>query len=128
MKIKVKKTVNLAPKDPIDKLIYNRKVFIKGVIVSKPYDTLFVLLGGKFSKVLGEEFSFKLSEFSGLKSAGEKALNNWELVGNGIGIHWKDLDEDLSLKGFIRSALKRIKTERVKIQKNKEYKTLQAAV
>ena len=27
--------------------------------------------------------------------------NNWELIGNGQGIRWPDLDEDLSVEGFI---------------------------
>jgi hypothetical protein len=26
--------------------------------------------------------------------------NNWRLVGDGVGIHWPDLDEDLSVEGF----------------------------
>ncbi|OQY49768.1 MAG: hypothetical protein B6230_07545 [Desulfobacteraceae bacterium 4572_89] len=27
-------------------------------------------------------------------------MNNWEVCGNGFGIHWPDLDEDLSTKGL----------------------------
>ncbi|NIT57712.1 MAG: DUF2442 domain-containing protein, partial [Aliifodinibius sp.] len=27
--------------------------------------------------------------------------NNWELLGSGMGIHWPDLDEDLSLAGIL---------------------------
>ena len=27
--------------------------------------------------------------------------NNWRLVGDGVGIHWPDLDEDLSVEGFL---------------------------
>lgn len=124
MKDKIKKTINVPPNDIIDKLIYDRKVFIKGVIISKPYDVMFVLLGGNLSKPLGEEFAFKLSEFPNLRSASEQKLNNWELVADGIGIHWKDLDEDLSLKGFIRSALKKLKKE----TESKEYKELTAVI
>jgi len=129
MKNKEKKTVNIPPKSPIDELIHSRKIFIKGVMVSKPDNTIVVLLGGGvLSRALGGEISFKLSEFSGLKSANEEELNNWELVGGGMGIHWENLDEDLSLKGFIISALKKIKLEMSKAQNSKEYKTLTAAV
>lgn len=27
---------------------------------------------------------------------------NWELIGPGIGIHWPDLDEDISIDGLLR--------------------------
>ena len=27
--------------------------------------------------------------------------DNWELIGTGQGIHWPDLDEDLSIEGFL---------------------------
>jgi len=27
--------------------------------------------------------------------------NNWRLIGNGEGIHWPDLDEDLSIEGLL---------------------------
>jgi hypothetical protein len=29
-----------------------------------------------------------------------------ELIGNGTGIHWPELDADLSLKGFLHNAIK----------------------
>ena len=29
---------------------------------------------------------------------------NWELCGGGYGIHWPDLDEDLSTEGLLRGA------------------------
>ena len=30
-----------------------------------------------------------------------KARQNWELIGPGVGIHWPDLDEDISVAGLI---------------------------
>jgi hypothetical protein len=27
--------------------------------------------------------------------------NNWELIGEGMGIHWPDLDEDLSIESML---------------------------
>jgi hypothetical protein len=35
-------------------------------------------------------------------------LLQYELIGDGIGIHWPLLDEDLSLKGFIQDELRRV--------------------
>ena len=29
---------------------------------------------------------------------------NWKIAGGGYGIHWPDLDEDLSTEGFLRGA------------------------
>ena len=31
-------------------------------------------------------------------------LANWEVCGGGYGIHWEDLDEDLSTEGMLRGA------------------------
>jgi len=123
-----KKTVNIIPKDPIDRLIHNRSVFIRGVIISKSYNIMVVLLGGRLGKIFDGEIIFKLSEFPGLKSAGEEHLNNWRLIAGGIGIHWIDLDEDLSLKRFILSALSKAKKEIPKIEKIKKEKELLSAL
>jgi hypothetical protein len=27
---------------------------------------------------------------------------NWRLIGGGVGIHWPDIDEDISVKGLLR--------------------------
>jgi hypothetical protein len=35
-------------------------------------------------------------------TAAERA--NWELAGSGYGIHWPDIDEDLSTEGLLRGA------------------------
>jgi hypothetical protein len=33
-----------------------------------------------------------------------KQLAKWEICGGGYGIHWEDLDEDLSTEGMLRGA------------------------
>jgi hypothetical protein len=40
--------------------------------------------------------------FPRLVNASMLELNNYELIGNGVGIHWPMLDEDLSLKGILK--------------------------
>ena len=37
-----------------------------------------------------------------LLNASAKERNHWELIGEGDGIHWPDLDEDLSMDGIIQ--------------------------
>jgi hypothetical protein len=49
----------------------------------------------------GREIAVPLEWFPKLRDASEKELNNWRLIGDGIGIHWEDLDEDLSVEGFL---------------------------
>ncbi|WP_103664944.1 DUF2442 domain-containing protein [Gracilimonas amylolytica] len=49
----------------------------------------------------GRVISVPLEWFPKLRDASEKELNNWRLIGGGIGIHWEDLDEDLSVEGFL---------------------------
>jgi len=39
--------------------------------------------------------------FPRLAKASKEQRNNWELLGNGEGIHWPDVDEDLSVAGLL---------------------------
>lgn len=49
----------------------------------------------------GREIAVPLERFPKLKNASAAQRNNWRLIGQGIGIHWEDLDEDLSVKGLL---------------------------
>jgi hypothetical protein len=49
----------------------------------------------------GRVISTPLSWFPRLSNATPKQLENWELLGNGEGIHWPDVDEDLSVSGLL---------------------------
>jgi hypothetical protein len=49
----------------------------------------------------GRVISAPLSWFPRLSNATSKQLDNWELLGNGEGIHWPDIDEDLSVLGLL---------------------------
>jgi len=53
---------------------------------------------------------FSLDEFPRLKKATSQQRENWEFIAGGVGIHWEDIDEDLSVKGFIRSYIKKTKS------------------
>ncbi len=39
--------------------------------------------------------------FPRLAQASKKQLNNWELLGDGEGIRWPEVDEDLSIHGLL---------------------------
>ncbi len=49
----------------------------------------------------GRTVSVPLVWFPRLSQASKEQLNNWELLGDGEGIHWPDVDEDLSIAGLL---------------------------
>ena len=49
----------------------------------------------------GRTISVPLAWYPRLVHATPEERNNWELIGTGQGIHWPDLDEDLSIEGFL---------------------------
>ena len=50
----------------------------------------------------GRRVAVPLAWFPKLLHAKQSQRENWRLVGDGQGIHWSDLDEDLSVKGLLR--------------------------
>jgi hypothetical protein len=52
----------------------------------------------------GRIISVPLVWYPSLMNATPEQLMNWEIAGGGFGIHWPDLDEDLSTEGFLRGA------------------------
>lgn len=50
----------------------------------------------------GREISIPLDWFPKLINASQQERNNFRLIGQGIGIHWPDLDEDLSIAGLLK--------------------------
>jgi len=48
------------------------------------------------------EVSAPLAWFPKLFSATNEEKNDWRLIGNGIGIHWSQIDEDISISGLLR--------------------------
>lgn len=52
----------------------------------------------------GRSISVPLVWYPRLLNATEKQRNNWTIIGGGYGIHWEDLDEDLSTEGLLRGA------------------------
>lgn len=50
----------------------------------------------------GREAAVPIDWYPRLHDASAEARSNWRLIGRGQGIHWPDLDEDLSVAGFLR--------------------------
>ena len=50
----------------------------------------------------GRELSVPLEWFPRLRDAKHMQLENWRLIGNGEGIHWEELDEDILVKALLK--------------------------
>ena len=49
----------------------------------------------------GRTILVPLEWFPRLVNATPEERNNWRLIGRGHGIHWEDIDEDLSVEGLL---------------------------
>jgi hypothetical protein len=49
----------------------------------------------------GRTVAAPLAWFPRLLHGSPDQRNKWRLIGNGMGIHWEDLDEDVSVEGLL---------------------------
>jgi hypothetical protein len=52
----------------------------------------------------GRTITVPLAWYPRLLRATHEQLANWNVAGGGYGIHWPDLEEDLSTEGLLRGA------------------------
>lgn len=52
----------------------------------------------------GRTISVPLVWYPRLLNATEEQRKNWQISGGGYGLHWPDVDEDLSTEGLLRGA------------------------
>ena len=52
----------------------------------------------------GRCISVPLAWYPRLLHADASLRKNWQVAGGGYGIHWPDIDEDLSVEGLLRGA------------------------
>jgi len=58
-------------------------------------DMLYILLQD------GREIGVPILWFPRLRKASLEQLNDWRLIGNGVGIHWESIDEDISVSALL---------------------------
>ena len=51
----------------------------------------------------GRELAAPLAWFPRLAEASDEQRRNWRLIGRGHGIHWPDVDEDISVVSLLRA-------------------------
>lgn len=83
--------------DVIDQMIIENNLQIEGLSFYPQIDLMLVVLNNK--KVLKSD----LSKFKRLESATLAQLENYEI--SPMGVHWPELDEDISLKGLLKYEL-----------------------
>jgi hypothetical protein len=52
----------------------------------------------------GRTISVPLAWYPKLLNATPQQRQNWEVCGGGYGIHWEEIDEDLSTEGMLRGS------------------------
>jgi hypothetical protein len=52
----------------------------------------------------GRELSAPLAWFPRLSEATQEQRQKWRLIGRGHGIHWPEVDEDISVASLLRAA------------------------
>lgn len=86
--------------DAIDQLIYDEGLRIKSLWFDRDLDLMILLLNNR--KIIQR----RISDFPRLQNATADQLNHFE--NDGIGVHWPDVDEDLSLRGFLKEELAKL--------------------
>jgi hypothetical protein len=51
----------------------------------------------------GREINVPIEWFPRLRDASDEQRKNWRLIGKGLGIHWEDIDEDISVEGLMKT-------------------------
>ena len=88
--------------DSIENLIFNEGLKINSLDFSNSFDRIFVHLNNNLVFIIPTRL------FESLKKSNKESLQNFKLIAEGTGIYWPDLDEDLSLKGFLKDYLKQM--------------------
>lgn len=83
--------------DPIDRMIFEGGLRIQKLFFDVEMDLMLIVLNNK--KVLQES----ISKFKLLRGATKEQLEQYRI--SRTGVHWEELDEDLSLRGFLKTAM-----------------------
>jgi hypothetical protein len=96
--IKEDQILNKRSSDAFDRLIFEKGLRVKQIMTDKNLNTMIILLNNAHA------LKVPINHFIKLKNASQADLDKWKLTGNGIGIRWENIDEDLSLKGLIKES------------------------
>ena len=73
-------------------------------IVNKSTNAIYLWFGENKMHISledGRELSIPIDWFPSLRDASKEQRDNWRLIGDGEGIHWEDLDEDILVEALL---------------------------
>ncbi len=85
--------------DSIEKIIFDEGLRIQNIEIRRDIAKILVFLN------TNHILAIPISKYQSLENASPKDLQKFEIIAGGTGIHWPRLDEDLSLKGFLKDTL-----------------------
>ena len=88
--------------DSIERLIFEDGIKIKKIDFQRDIDMMLIFLNT--SAVLHQ----KISDYPSLHHAEDRSLNKIEIIADGTGVFWPDLDFYLALKGFLKDELRSV--------------------
>lgn len=88
--------------DSLEAIIFYDGLTIKAIDFHQHVDLMLIVLNT--TAVLHQ----KISTYPLLKKSTLGQLKNYELISNGTGVYWPDIDEDLSLKGFLQDEIRKV--------------------
>lgn len=77
---------------------------MNSLVIKKSIRAIDVIFQDEKMKIFledGREIAIPLEWFSRLRNATMAQLNNWRLIGNGEGIHWNEIDEDVLVENLL---------------------------
>ncbi len=83
--------------DPIDSMIFKEGLRIQRLFFDPEIDLMLIVLNNKM--IIKES----ISQFKRLRNATPEQLQHYEI--SRTGVHWPELDEDLSLRGFLKQVM-----------------------
>lgn len=93
--------------DFLETIIFDQGLTIQSVDTDKAHDLLTIQLTN------GHALKVRLSKYKKLLNASEEALSNYQIIASKSGIHWPDVDEDISLKGLLKEYfIQKVETEK----------------
>jgi len=85
--------------DSLEQLIFANGLRIKGISFNTIEKSMEIVLNTPLV------LTVPYNSITTLANASSEELNHYKLIGKGAGVHWPILDEDLSLKGFLKDFL-----------------------
>jgi hypothetical protein len=87
--------------DSLESIIFESNLMIVAIDFHKEINTMLIVLN------TGSIINSEINITNKLKQASIEQLKDYTIIAQGSGIHWPSLDEDISLKGLLRSTIQK---------------------